>query len=58
MTARKIAETMLAAKGNAGVPRRTISNLGQGVLASFQNHMDRAVIVVGEGMPTRWALAT
>jgi hypothetical protein len=58
MTAREmeIAEAMLAAKGITDAPRRKVSNLGQGVLSSFRNHKDRAVVVVGEWMPTRWAL--
>jgi hypothetical protein len=56
MTAREIAEAMLAAKGITGVPRRQISSLGQGVLSSFRNHKDRAVVVVGDGLPARWTL--
>lgn len=59
MTAREIAEAMPAAKGITGVPRRAVSNLGQGRLASFQNHKDGAVVVVvvvGEGLPARWTL--
>jgi hypothetical protein len=48
---------MLAAKGITGVPRRTVSNLGQSVVSSFQNHKDRAVLVVGEGLPARWMIA-
>jgi hypothetical protein len=56
MTGREIAEAMLAAKGVKGLSRLQISNLGQSVLSSFQNHKDRAVIVVGEGVPARWTL--
>jgi hypothetical protein len=56
MTGREIAEAMLAAKGAMGLSRRQISNLGQSVLSSLQNHKDRAVVVVGEGVPARWAL--
>jgi hypothetical protein len=56
MTAREIAEAMLAAKGITA-PRRKVSNLGQGVLSSFRNHKDRAVVVVGEGTPARWQIA-
>jgi hypothetical protein len=56
LTAREIAEAMLAAKGVTGVPRRTVSNLGQSVLSSFKNHRDSAVVVVGEGLPARWVL--
>jgi hypothetical protein len=58
MTAREIAEAMLAAKGVTDVPRRKISDLGQSVLSSFQNHKDRAVVVVGEGLPARRQLMT
>ena len=47
---------MLAAKGITGVPGRAVSNLGQGVMSSFQNHRDRAVIVAGEVLPARWRL--
>ena len=57
MTAREIAEAMLAAKGVTGVPRRKISDLGQSVLASFHNHNARAVVVVGEGLPARWTIS-
>jgi hypothetical protein len=57
MTGREIAEAMLAARGITDVPRRKVSDLGQSVLSSFQNHKDRAVVVVGEGTPARWALA-
>jgi hypothetical protein len=46
-TAREIAEAMLAAKGITGTPRRSVSNLGQSILRSFQNHRDRTVVVVG-----------
>jgi hypothetical protein len=56
MTAREIAEAMLAAKGVTGTPRRQISNLGQGILRSFQNHRDGAVVVMGEGLPARWQI--
>jgi hypothetical protein len=56
MTAGEIAEAMLVAKGVAGTPRRQVSNLGQGILRSFQNHRDGAVVVVGEGLPARWRL--
>ena len=56
MTAREIAEAMLAAKGVTDAPRRKVSNLGQGVLSSFRNHKDGPVVVVGEGLPARWKL--
>jgi hypothetical protein len=56
MTAREIAAAMLAAKGITGVPVRAVSNLGQSILRSFQNHKDRAVGVVGDGLPARWVI--
>jgi hypothetical protein len=57
MTAREIAEAMLAKRGVTGVPVRAVSNLGQGVLSSLQNHKDGAVVSVGEGTPSRWVIS-
>jgi len=57
MSAREIAQAMLAAKGVKNVPTRQISNLGQSILSSMRNHKGSAVVVVGEGAPSRWVLA-
>jgi hypothetical protein len=56
MTATEVAEAMLAAKGITDAPARKVSNLGQGVMASFRNHKDSTVVTVGEGTPARWTL--
>jgi hypothetical protein len=56
MTARDIAETMLAKQGTAGVPKKRVIDLAGSVLSSLRKHKDRAVVVVGEGVPARWVL--
>lgn len=55
MTAREIAEALLAAKGIADAPRRKISNPGAR-RPFLQNHKEGEVVAVGEGGPTRWKI--
>jgi hypothetical protein len=54
MTARQIAEEILAAKGVSGVAPKAIRDLAASVLASLQNNDGKAVRRVGEDVPSRW----
>jgi hypothetical protein len=56
LTAREIAERMLAAKGVSGVTPRAMRSLVGAVQVSLQNHDGKTVARVGEGMPGRWRI--
>jgi hypothetical protein len=56
LTAREIAERMLAAKGMSGVTPKAMRSLVGSVQVSLQNHDGKTVTRIGEGMPGRWRL--
>jgi hypothetical protein len=58
MTAREIADAMLAAKGVRDAPNESVRVLVNAVQASLQNHDGKTVKRVGEGSPGRWRLAS
>ncbi len=55
LTAREIAERLLAAKG-ADATKRQREKLQAGILGSLRDYEGKDVEVVGEGTPARWAL--
>jgi hypothetical protein len=57
MTAREVAEGMLAAKGVTDPPGDSVRALVNAVQASLQNHEGKTVQGVGEGVPRRWQIA-
>ena len=57
LTARHIAERLLAAKGVSGVKSRAVSNLAASVLASLAVNDGKTVRRVGEGSPGRWQIS-
>jgi hypothetical protein len=56
MTARQMAEHMLATKGVSGVASKAVTDLAASVLASLQNNNGNTVRRVGEGVPARWRI--
>jgi hypothetical protein len=58
MTARQIAEYMLAAKGVSGVDSKAMKDLAASVRMSLQNNDGKIVKRFGEGIPSRWLVAT
>src|SRR5258707_12662179 len=58
LTAREIAERVLAAH-NIKIPDKAgLADLTGSVLASLRNHKDKGVERTNEGAPARWTLAT
>jgi hypothetical protein len=57
MTAREVADAMLAAKGVRDAPNESVRVLVNAVQASLQNHDGKSVIRIGEGFPGRWRIA-
>jgi hypothetical protein len=57
MTARQIAESMLAKQNTTGVSKGRVIELAGSVLSSLRKRKDRGVVLVGEGLPARWKLA-
>ena len=57
LTAREIAEHMLAGQGVSDVPAKAMRSLIASVQTSLVNHEGKTVRRVGEGMPGRWAIA-
>jgi HB1, ASXL, restriction endonuclease HTH domain len=56
LTAREVAERMLATKGISGVAPKTMGSLVASVQVSLSNHEGKAVVRVGEGSPGRWRI--
>jgi len=57
LTARELAERMLAARGVVGVTPKAMRSLIASVQTSLVNHEGKTVRRVGEGMPGRWQIA-
>jgi hypothetical protein len=58
LTAREIAERMLAAKGaRDDASPKALRSLTASVQTSLQNHNGKTVRLVGQGMPGRWRIA-
>ncbi len=57
LTAREIAERMLAARGVAGPTPKAMRSLIASVQTSLVNHDGKTVVRAGEGMPARWRIA-
>jgi hypothetical protein len=56
MTARQIAEHMLATKGVSGVSAKAVRDLAASVLSSLQNNDGNTVKRVGVSTPSRWQI--
>jgi len=56
LTAREIAERMLAAKGIVGVTKKQLRDLAAGIQTGLRSHEGDTVARVGDGVPMRWAL--
>ena len=56
MTARDVADAMLAAKRIQNPPAEQVRSLVNAVQASLQNHDGKTVRRGGVGMPSRWSL--
>jgi len=56
LTAREVAEAMLAKQGATGVPKKRVIDLAGSVLSSLRKHKDRGVVAVGEGLPAQWMI--
>jgi hypothetical protein len=56
LTAREIAERMLAARGVPKPNRKAMASLVASVQTSLQNHEGKTVARVGSGIPGRWRL--
>lgn len=56
LTARQIAERMIAAKGATDANAKSVRDLAGSVNASLQNHDGGAVVRHGDGTPARWWL--
>jgi hypothetical protein len=56
LTAREIANRMLAAKGITGATLKQVRLLTAAIKTSLSKHMGGTVARVGEGMPMRWTL--
>ena len=57
LTAREIAERMLAARGAAEAAPKDNRSLIASVQTSLVNHDGKSVKRIGEGMPGRWTVA-
>jgi hypothetical protein len=57
MTAREVADAMLAAKGVQPAPNEPVRVLVNAVQASLQNHEGKSVARIGEGSPGRWQIS-
>ena len=58
LTAREIANRMLAVQGIKNASPKAVRDLTGAVNASLRNHKGGSVKIAGEGMPARWTLAT
>lgn len=56
MTAKEIADAVLAAQGVVDATDKQRDDLQAGIRASLENHADKTVERVGEASPKRWRL--
>jgi hypothetical protein len=56
LTAREIAERVLAAASVANPNKEALSDLTGSVLASLRNHKGKGIERTNEGAPARWQL--
>ena len=57
LTAREIAERVLAAANVANPGKDALADLAGSVLASLRNHKGKGIQRTNEGSPARWTLA-
>ncbi len=57
LTAREIADRLLATKGVTNADRKGLRALRSAINMSLQNHKGRTVKTVGESHPARWAIS-
>ena len=58
LTAREIAERVLAAANVANPDKDALADLAGSVLASLRNHKGKGIQRTNEGSPARWRLHT
>jgi hypothetical protein len=56
LTTKEITRRMVAAKGVQNPDRQALRDMAGGVQSSLRNHRGKSVVVVGQGIPSRWAL--
>jgi hypothetical protein len=56
LTAREIAERMLAQRKVTDAPPKQVRDLIAGIIRSLRSYEGDTVVAVGEGMPARWTL--
>lgn len=57
LTARQIAERVLARRHVTNATTKQVRDLQAGIHSSLRNHKGGGVVIAGEGLPRRWTLA-
>jgi hypothetical protein len=58
LTVREITDRMLKAKGVANAKPDALNDLSNGVRISLRKYEGKGVVTVGEGIPSRWLIAS